>query len=143
LFLICRCEICHNTFERRKALNLHKKSHRVTGKVFQCHYCSKMYTSKNVLEHHLLGMHASDESKKFPCPECANWYASRKHVNQHIRAVHRSKQQICEICAKVCKSRSSYEQHKVCMHSEEGKRPTIQCTDCGKWLRGSTVRMLV
>jgi Zinc finger, C2H2 type/Zinc-finger of C2H2 type len=134
-----RCDVCQHTFERRRALNLHKKSHKIDGKEFQCHYCSKMYTSKNVLELHLLGTHAPDEEKKFHCNTCGNRYPSRKHLNQHVRVVHNVEQHICEICAKVCKSRSSYVQHKVCMHSEEGKRPTIQCPDCRKWLKGSTV----
>lgn len=57
-------------------------------------------------------------------------------LDYHIRGVHEfAYQNICEICAKVFKSKHQCEHHRRLEHSDAKNRPKYQCTQCGAYLK--------
>jgi hypothetical protein len=62
-------------------------------------------------------------------------FASQSILNTHIRGVHEGAyMHVCEVCAKVFKSKMFFEKHKMDVHMNI-QVPKIQCQLCGSWLK--------
>lgn len=52
----------------------------------------------------------------------------------HIRNVHENaNQRMCDICAKVFKSKFQSDLHRRSEHPINGEEEKFQCTQCGTW----------
>lgn len=59
----------------------------------------------------------------------------KQKLNDHVKQVHeRRGEQMCEICAKIYKSKQSWMDHHLKEHSDV-KEPGVNCGQCGKTFR--------
>lgn len=55
-------------------------------------------------------------------------------LKTHISKVHeRAEERICDICARIFKSKEGFQDHMVSHREKE--EPRVQCTHCGIWLK--------
>lgn len=123
---------CEKTFKRRYVLLEHVKLH-LNPDQYACPKCQKRFSTKRHLSDHVL-LHIPEEERQFQCETCQKRYATaarlqvhmRSHnedlsfeclyceksfrqeviLKNHIKSVHEgSNQHICEICAKVFKTK--------------------------------------
>lgn len=58
---------------------------------------------------------------------------SKSILTSHIRGVHENAYvQICDVCAKVFKSKKILESHRE-LHFVTDVKPRLQCSICGSW----------
>lgn len=123
---------CEKTFKRRYVLLEHVKLH-INPDQYACPNCQKRFSTKRHLSDHIV-LHIPEEDREFQCQQCLKRYATRARLivhqkshneefsypcpyceksfrqevimKSHIKSVHEgSNQHICEICAKVFKTK--------------------------------------
>lgn len=123
---------CEKTFKRRYVLLEHVKLH-LNPDTYACPKCQKRFSTKRHLTDHVM-LHIPEEQRQFQCEKCLKRYATsarllvhmkthneelsyhclyceksfRQEVimKNHVKSVHEgSNQHICEICAKVFKTK--------------------------------------
>ena len=118
-----------------------------------CSYCSKVFSSKSRLTHHVSNMHVVGE---YLCPTCGEKFTLKqqlknhnekmhskksegvcqfcsktcKHLSSHIKDVHMKEECICPHCAKTFSNRKHLNGHLASVHSGEGQ--TRICPICSK-----------
>lgn len=130
-----RCEICHKSFSNKRGKSHHKQNYHGTDeeKQFKCDICGKSFLKKYLLTNHMSIIHIPEEKKIHKCPHCGKGFALPSILMSHIRGIHEfANVNVCEICAKVFKSKAQWARHTLMEHSEE-KPEKVQCSICQRW----------
>lgn len=98
------CPTCHKRFSTKRHLADHEVLHiPEEERRFECDKCHRKYATSGRLTVH---MRSHNEENSFPCYYCPKGFRQEQILKNHIRAVHEScNQHICEICAKVFKTK--------------------------------------
>lgn len=125
----CPFFTCDRKFAHKHALTAHKESHvPADDREFKCDLCDKSFTRKYRLDNHKVVHQTPDEHRYF-CDQCDRSYASKYVLNSHMKHAHgEPKDFICEVCAKVFKTRDGLKYHMV-KHMEK-KPPRVHCEIC-------------
>lgn len=151
------CATCETIFANKRSYDNHMLVHAPPDvQLYQCEHCPKTFTKKFKLDKHKLS-HLTDEEKQYICDECHKpcvWldcrlsrrslitepvvsncrYASDALLRAHKRVVHRhTYAHMCEICARVFKSRVFFEKHQL-EHLGQNL-PKVQCPICEAWMK--------
>jgi len=71
-------------------------------KIFQCQICSKILSTKSILERHV-----SDHHKTIKCKFCQKLFGTQLRLKDHVRDCHENlREHNCEICSRRFKRRS-------------------------------------
>lgn len=101
------CQLCDKVFGRLRYLRVHYKHH-TTERLYLCSVCSKTFKTKGNLEQHLK---IHQEREPYKCPECD--FESKVNIAIHKhRQIHNSGSQICDVCGKGYKDKSTLTKHK-------------------------------
>lgn len=127
-----RCKICEKVFLDSQTLRYHLDRHAPEDeKIFKCDACPKTFYSKSLLNAHLR-RHPNKDGTTFDCTQCDKKCKTIGLLQSHIRFVHTDKcTRICDICAKVFKSKQSLKMHTDVEHS--GLDMKVQCQICKQW----------
>lgn len=100
------CSTCDKRFTTRRHLADHTKLHiPEEEREFPCTICQKRYATSNRLQIHM----KTHEDLRFECHQCAKVFKQENILKNHIQSVHENKnQRICEICAKVFKTKGGF-----------------------------------
>ena len=109
----------------------HVSSVHENPKTMNCGLCSKSYSSKIQLTHHLSNVH----EPKYACDLCDKRFGNRGILRDHVKRVHEGKtisisRFPCKICSKTFTRERYIPHHMSSVH--EGKK--YACTSCGKKL---------
>lgn len=118
------CEVCGNSFSSKKILNHHVLDTHHSERQFCCTKCEATFTHETKLARHVNSVHAK-RSYDIVCTICQKAYASKYDLQRHLKT-HEIGQHACDLCHKVFKMRSYLLQHKK-SHSK-----TFMCQFCGK-----------
>lgn len=128
------CQKCHNpnqlappAVQSRKTL-LSAISDGKNTLPFRCHYCSKMYESKETFYNHIR-LHAAKKKNPYLCGMCGKNFKELMQFKKHICARNVLK---CNRCSKQFESIFRLENHYL-VHSK------YKCEECGKCLSSKTV----
>lgn len=129
-----QCATCSKQFPEKRALASHSLIHLNTEDLpYECYYCHKRYTRKHIMKQHFERAHPLT-TIKFTCDICNKNFKSVHILKYHKLRVHEgSEQRVCDICAKVFKTKEGYQSH-LATHMGV-KEPRAQCTLCGVWLK--------
>ena len=106
-------------------------------KKHRCNHCEKpkYFSSKKVLERHILTVH--DDMKPYKCDLCEMAYGQSGYLNQHKRKAHDNnfKKEVsfedCKICGKTIKA-CFMPRHIKQSHEENRPKINWKCEYCGK-----------
>ncbi|XP_012151270.1 uncharacterized protein LOC105663891 isoform X1 [Megachile rotundata] len=126
------CTICGIKFETLSSLKVHSQSHKEayisktkeTFRLFECDNCKKVFTTKSVLERHIL---THSHERQFACVVCGKRFKQAGHVKSHM-LVHTGERKFeCTVCKKRFSLSNSLKKH---MYVHNGEKP-YQCDVCG------------
>lgn len=126
-----RCEICGCTFQLRRLLNRHMKTHSFY-KRYSCTFCDKGFNDTFDLKRHV---RTHTGIKPFKCDKCDKSFTQRCSLEAHQSRIHgvthkfgfrerRSKMFVCEECGSTFKEdQSEFMNHMAHAHPEKDKIP--------------------
>ncbi|XP_043595237.1 zinc finger protein 708-like isoform X1 [Bombus pyrosoma] len=126
------CAVCGVKFDSLGSLKIHAQSHKghyisktkETFRLFECDNCKKVFTTKSVLERHIL---THSHERQFPCIICGKRFKQAGHVKSHM-LVHTGERKFeCSVCKKRFSLSNSLKKH---MYVHNGEKP-YQCDVCG------------
>ncbi|CAL7941079.1 unnamed protein product [Xylocopa violacea] len=126
------CAVCGIKFDSLGSLKVHAQSHKEdyilktkeAFRLFECDNCKKVFTTKSVLERHIL---THSHERQFPCIICGKRFKQAGHVKSHM-LVHTGERKFeCSICKKRFSLSNSLKKH---MYVHNGEKP-YQCDVCG------------
>ncbi|VDC03755.1 unnamed protein product [Peniophora sp. CBMAI 1063] len=147
-----RCAPCNKTYGSEKALKQHYRDSVLHP---NCQYCEEAFSGVDVLEHHVVTMHAAEpSSERLPhsvpedsfkrglrCELCNRKYVSEKALDQHYRDSPRHP--TCEHCDASFPDLRAREAHVIEVHKAgRGKQNTPLASDIGVGARPVTYRDL-
>lgn len=122
------CQLCHDVFQIKKDLILHKTKQHAESKPFACDECPKKFKLNTSLQKHLANRHES-KNKGFKCDKCNKSFVKRVYLTNHqSRFHHLFKPFLCQICGKRFLHENSLKSHGQ-IHVEEAK---FKCQFCEK-----------
>ncbi|GAB0100288.1 transcription factor grauzone-like [Sergentomyia squamirostris] len=127
-----QCCVCEKFYTTAAGLQIHKKLQHTPPELrkFRCDLCPQTFAQLFALKAHMI-THMAPEEKKHICATCGRAFALATILVQHVRRVHENAcVNVCEICAKVFRSKNLFEKH-VQEHSAGGL-PRVPCNICGK-----------
>lgn len=106
------CPECHKRFSTKRHLNDHIVLHiPEEEREYQCEKCLKRYATSSRLTIH---MRSHNEESNYQCCYCEKTFRQEAILKNHVKSVHEgSNQHICEICAKVFKTKGELELEAV------------------------------
>ncbi|XP_017877578.1 zinc finger protein 85-like [Ceratina calcarata] len=126
------CAVCGIKFESLGSLKIHAQSHKEgyvsntkdAFRLYECDNCKKVFTTKSVLERHIL---THSHERQFPCLICGKRFKQAGHVKSHM-LVHTGERKFeCSVCQKRFSLSNSLKKH---MYVHNGEKP-YQCDVCG------------
>ena len=104
------CDMCGDKFINDKGLQRHTKIyHTELNQQFQCQYCTKLFSRKNLLENHI---RRHFNYRPFKCNYCDKSFKTRQYLTGHINGVHKNdKQFVCNECDARFSWRSTWKRH--------------------------------
>ncbi|GAB0094665.1 hypothetical protein DMENIID0001_099870 [Sergentomyia squamirostris] len=127
-----KCDECGKSFKNKEGLRFHKSNSHTPAELhkYKCTVCGKTFMSLKRFKKHKY-VHISEEEKSHICPHCSKAFAYESNLSSHIRHMHdKTIYHVCEICAKMFKSKHVFVQHQK-THNEE-ITPKLPCSICGK-----------
>lgn len=131
-----KCTQCDSKgFLTETGLNLHILSTHSPRELhkFKCQKCPRTFITGSRLNRHLHS-HLEEKEKKFKCPQCDKAFSLDCVMKAHLRTHDESAKFICEICAKIFKTKCDYNVHMKDNHSKD-TAPKFCCPKCGKMLK--------
>uniref|UniRef100_A0A8D8NP75 Zinc finger protein 26 n=1 Tax=Culex pipiens TaxID=7175 RepID=A0A8D8NP75_CULPI len=104
-----QCETCDATFDVRKDLHQHIKTH---GKRrFPCKLCDRIFVRKATLQDH---MNKHEGVRKYNCDKCGKTFTQRANLIRHVKNIHLNEKGFpCSYCAKQFASKNNLEVHEL------------------------------
>jgi len=91
---------------------------------FQCQICSKILSTKSILERHV-----SEHNKTIKCKFCEKLFGNQSRLKDHVKNYHENKiEYICNICGKKY-SQQSYLKSHMKTHDPNRLR-NLKCSQC-------------
>ncbi|XP_076647770.1 uncharacterized protein LOC143356181 [Halictus rubicundus] len=127
-----QCAVCEIRFGTLTALKVHTHTHKgdyaskpkQSFRLFECDNCKKVFTTKSVLERHIL---SHSHERLFACIVCGKRFKQAGHVKSHM-LVHTGERKFeCTVCKKRFSLSNSLKKH---MYVHNGEKP-YQCDMCG------------
>lgn len=131
-----KCNLCPKFYMDGTSLRDHVVAQHAPDSemIFKCNICDKRFSRRHRLTSHQRLYHIPDADKKFECYHCGQRFVVLAFLRQHIRRVHdHVYSHVCDICAKLFRSASSYELHHALVHAKT--KMSVQCDQCGRWLK--------
>ena len=75
------CSYCDRTFVTSKGRNEHQRLH--TGEGFRCNMCPKVFTTAQILQRHMGGVHSIGE--RYHCSRCGRSFTRRDVLSIHLK----------------------------------------------------------
>ncbi|XP_011310652.1 gastrula zinc finger protein XlCGF57.1-like [Fopius arisanus] len=125
-----QCTICSIKFESLDLLKSHlsenhrNKRRKLVKPIFQCENCKKVFTTKSVLERHVL---SHSHERQFDCKICGKRFKQAGHLKCHTLVHTGERKFACSICPKRFSLSNSLKKH---MYIHNGEKP-YQCDVCG------------
>lgn len=91
-----------------------------------CDICARVFKTKEGYQDHLLA-HSGIEEPRVQCEYCGAWLKNTKTLGKHIK-LHTDGPQLCPICNKVKRNKTSLKNHMRLVHSGSN----FPCTICDK-----------
>ncbi|XP_076223401.1 uncharacterized protein LOC116434805 isoform X2 [Nomia melanderi] len=126
------CAVCGIKFDSLGSLKVHTQTHKEdyiskpkeSFRLFECDNCKKVFTTKSVLERHIL---THSHERQFACIVCGKRFKQAGHVKSHM-LVHTGERKFeCTVCKKRFSLSNSLKKH---MYVHNGEKP-YQCDICG------------
>lgn len=130
-----KCPECSRQFTSMFKVQNHQKTmHEPKIQLkHECRKCGKRFLKGCSLKIHMvvhLTKEERDAQKTLICNECENRFTSKYKLEQHMKQVHLNMNlYVCEICAKVYKTKTQYRYHHTTAHCAE-PQPKAQCPLC-------------
>lgn len=120
------CDICDAGFISSELLYRHKLRHTVAESI--CHFCAKVFSSKDRLKRHEQTVHY--KIKKNKCNYCDERFEEFNQKLKHMNKVHNKNLDVsCSICDKEFVTPREVRKHVRTFHMME---KTFECSDCDK-----------
>lgn len=133
-----KCPECGRQFTSNEKIQNHQRTmHRPKDQLkHECDKCGKRFLKSCTLKTHMV-VHLTKEEKdakcNLICDECGNGFMSKYKLERHMEQVHLNLHLfVCDICAKVYKTKSQYRYHYTTAHPSE-PQPKVQCKLCEKF----------
>ncbi|XP_063702483.1 uncharacterized protein LOC134832401 [Culicoides brevitarsis] len=133
-----KCKECDKQFTAAKKLSNHVKTIHGPRDALkhECQVCGKRFLLSCTLKTHM-EIHLTEEEREartLYCDLCGSGCMSKYKLEKHMEQVHLNKNlYVCDICAKVYKTKSQYRYHYTTAHTEAAKQPKVQCDICEKF----------
>ncbi|XP_059609050.1 transcription factor grauzone-like [Phlebotomus argentipes] len=130
-----QCSVCLKFYKTTETLAKHKilVHTPVEEREFACDKCPLRFAVAAALKAHLIN-HTAPEDRKHICETCGQAFVTSHVLTEHVRRKHEnSRNLVCEICAKVYRTKSLFEKH-MAEHKSQLK-PTIPCPICRKMFK--------
>ena len=120
------CFRCSETFAKKSNLVQHRKMvhENEKSKVFECHLCLTMFTSRFALERHEKEVF-SEKSPRYECSHCNDYFCTNKQLRNHTSSEHSP--YICEFCDQKFLKKSYLN-----IHLKRKLQNHVACTTCRK-----------
>ncbi|XP_055701310.1 transcription factor grauzone-like [Phlebotomus papatasi] len=131
-----KCTQCDSKgFLTETGLNLHILSTHSPRELhkFKCEKCPRTFITGSRLNRHQ-HTHLEEKEKNIKCPQCDKAFSLDCVMKAHLRTHDESAKFICEICAKIFKTKCDYNVHMKDNHSNTAA-PKFCCPKCGKMLK--------
>lgn len=117
-----QCETCDATFDVRKDLHQHIKTH---GKRrFPCKLCDRIFVRKATLQDHI---NKHEGVRKYSCDKCVKTFTQRANLIRHVKNIHLNEKGFpCNVCDKQFASKNNLEVHELTHITEKN----FACGQC-------------
>ena len=92
---IYKCPRCSSTFKDKTGLNKHSLTH-AGIKQYSCLECSKHFTQKGSLDHHMRSIHLKIKTHK--CSVCTSVFPSEESLGKPLKIHRKCKNYTCPLC---------------------------------------------
>jgi KRAB domain-containing zinc finger protein len=110
---IHECNECGRVLSNYANLRRHTKMVHRNATIYDCNMCSRMFTCKELYDHHMQIQHNSSKTM-LQCPQCPKSFVFHSNFNYHFRTAHLEKSNgyPCDICGKVFVEGASLKIHR-------------------------------
>lgn len=110
---IHECNECGRVLSNYANLRRHTKMVHRNATIYDCNVCSRMFTCKELYDHHMQIQHNSFKTM-LQCPQCPKSFVFQSNFNYHFRTAHleQSNGYGCDICGKVFREGASLKIHR-------------------------------
>lgn len=132
-----KCPECNRQFTAKDRIDNHRKQmHGPKDQLnHECDKCGRRFRALAGLRAHLfshLSKAEKDTMKVHICDECGSKFISKFLLVQHMRHVHiKPNPYVCDICAKIYKSKTQFLYHHNTVHRETPE-PKVKCKICDR-----------
>ena len=119
-----RCSFCSYKSMAQVNLKYHFKTHHLERNK-RCDQCGKMYTTKGILNQHILLTHSFIV---FPCKKCTFKGKTKGSLRKHSIFTHNKQGQKCKLCDHISYINSDLNEHQRIVHPLEFKRASLKKT---------------
>jgi len=125
-----KCEICGNSYKSSETLRNHiKRSHTVDPEPHKCPHCDKTFINQMLLYQHAKLHFFDNKTADVKCDICKKLFKSYTKMYAHKNHIHSGETFMCELCSKVCNSKSALLSH-MAIHLPESEREYVKCELC-------------
>jgi len=122
-------EICKNQKKRLRSDEIDNLDVSQDGLNFKCAHCSRSYTRRDTLNHHITRKHYN--VGKYKCNKCDKSFSTTQELDNHLNSglQHPVEPSLkCDVCTAVFNNTRTLRNHKATKHSEK-KHICVRCNE--------------